>query len=118
MAAWWAALGRQVRLRGVVTILPPDESDAAFHSRERRSQIGYWVNEQSAPIRDRAGLEEKLDEVTRDFDGKELTRPEHWVVYSLRPDSIEFWQSGERHLHDRLKYQLIDEEWRVERLQP
>lgn len=118
MVAYWEALGRQVRLRGAVTILSPSASDAAFRSRERRSQLGYWANEQSAPIPDRAALEDRLDEVTRRFDTQNLTRPEHWVVYALHPESIEFWQAGARHLHDRLRYRLIGESWHVERLQP
>lgn len=118
MVAYWEALGRQVRVRGNVTILAPGVSDVAFHSRERRSQIGYWVNEQSAPIRDRAALEKNLDDGTRKLNDKELTRPDYWVVYSLRPEFIEFWQAGDRHLHDRIKYTLVNEDWHAERLQP
>lgn len=118
MVASWMALGRQVRLQGVVTPLPPSVSDAAFASRERRSQIGYWTSEQSSPIRDRAELEKKLDEATHRFEGKDLERPEYWCVYSLAPSAIEFWQSGDRHLHDRIRYTMVDADWQIERLQP
>lgn len=118
MLAYWEALGRQVRVRGKVEVLAPDMSDAAFGSRERRSQIGYWANEQSAPISDRTALEKNFDTVTNRFEGKNLPRPDHWVLCSLRPGSIEFWQSGDRHLHDRIAYTIVNGKWQAERLQP
>lgn len=118
MVAFWEPLERQVRVRGTVNILAPTASDTAFHSRERRSQIGYWANEQSVPIRDRAALEKNLDDVKSRFEDKTLVRPEYWSVYSLHPESIEFWQSGDRHLHDRIVYRLVSGKWHFERLQP
>lgn len=118
MVAYWEALGRQVRIRGPVTVLAPEVSDAAFKSRERRSKIGYWVNEQSAPISDRAALENKLNEMIRHFEGREPPRPDYWAVHSLHPESIEFWQKGDRHLHDRIEYSLVNGQWQTKRLQP
>lgn len=118
LVAYWPVLARQVRIRGKVDILPAAESDAAFSTRPRRSKIGYWSNEQSAQIADRAALEEQLDQVITRFGDQDVPRPEHWAVYRLRPEYIEFWQSGERHLHDRIAYTLVDERWSAERLQP
>lgn len=118
LVAYWPELARQVRIRGQVDVLSAAESDAAFSTRPRRSQIGYWSNEQSAQIADRAALEEKLDQVIARFEDQEVPRPEHWAVYRFRPEYIEFWQSGERHLHDRIAYTLVDEMWSAERLQP
>lgn len=118
LVAYWSVLARQVRIRGKVDILTAAESDAAFSMRPRRSQIGYWSNEQSAQIADRAALEEQLDQAIARFGDQNIPRPEHWAVHCLRPEYIEFWQSGERHLHDRIAYTLIDERWSAERLQP
>jgi len=118
LVRYWPALKRQVRVRGKVEVLPSSDIDAAFVSRERRSQLGYWSNEQSAAIADRAALERQLDEVIARFEGQDVPRPEHWVVYRIRPEYIEFWQSGERHLHDRIAFTLRDGSWQSERLQP
>lgn len=119
IVVYWPELARQVRIRGEVVIASAAESDAAFASRERRSQIGYWTSEQSAPIADRAALVSRQDTVAARFETEELTRPEHWVVYRLRPHYVEFWQSGERHLHDRIAYtRANDDVWYAERLQP
>lgn len=118
LVAYWSTLARQVRVRGKVEIAPAAESETAFSSRERRSQIGYWSNEQSAIVTDRASLEHQLDETVERFEGQVVPRPAHWAVYRLRPKYIEFWQSGDRRLHDRIAYTLIDGTWQAERLQP
>jgi pyridoxamine 5'-phosphate oxidase len=118
LVAYWPALSRQVRVRGTVSVLSAEENDAAFSTRERRSRIGYWSNEQSVAIADRAALDRQLDDTIARFDGQDVPRPEHWAVYRLAPESIEFWQSGERHLHDRICYTLMGGAWRAERLQP
>lgn len=119
MSYFWPGLKRHVRVRGHVVVAPRPESDAAFASRERRSQIGYWTSHQSRPVADRAALEAQQDATVARFEHEELTRPEHWVVYRLQPDYVEFWQSGERHLHDRIAYTRTGEGgWRAERLQP
>lgn len=115
----WPELGRQLRLRGEMTVAPAAESDAAFAGRERRSQVGYWSNEQSAPVADRAALEARLDATAARFAHEPLVRPEHWVVYRLVPTTVELWQSGARHLHDRFAcVRASDGSWEVTRLQP
>lgn len=118
LVAYWSTFARQVRLRGKASIAPESESGGAFSTRGRRSQIGYWSNEQSAIVADRASLERQLDETIERFEGEEVPRPAHWVVYRLRPEYIEFWQSGDRRLHDRIAYTLVDGTWHAERLQP
>lgn len=118
LVAHWPQLQRQVRVRGQVHILSAAESDAAFASRPEQSKIGYWSNEQSHPIDDRASLERQLDTTIAEFAGRAIPRPEHWVVYRLEPDILEFWQSGERHLHDRISYTRTGGEWQAKRLQP
>lgn len=118
MVTYWSEFARQVRVRGKVDIASAVESDIAFATRQQRSQIGYWSNEQSAVIADRAALEQQLDETIAQFEGQEIPRPEHWVMYRFQPEYIEFWQSGARHLHDRIAYTLNDGGWRAERLQP
>lgn len=118
LVAYWPALSRQVRVRGEVSVLSSADSDAAFSTRERRSQLGYWSNEQSVAIADRAALERQLDDTIARFEGRQIPRPAHWAVYRLVPESIEFWQRGERHLHDRIACSLVDGAWHAERLQP
>ncbi|MHB8146975.1 MAG: pyridoxine/pyridoxamine 5'-phosphate oxidase, partial [Vulcanimicrobiaceae bacterium] len=44
---FWPQLERQVRVEGVVTQLPEDESDAYFATRPRGHRLSAWASEQS-----------------------------------------------------------------------
>jgi pyridoxamine 5'-phosphate oxidase len=66
----------------------------------------------------RAELDDAVARVEREYDGRDVSRPEHWGGYRLRPDSYEFWQHRDDRLHDRLRYVRDGEAWRVERLAP
>jgi pyridoxamine 5'-phosphate oxidase len=114
---YWRELDRQVRVRGAVERLPDGESDAYFASRPRESQIGAHASAQSRPV-EREELEERFAELMREFDGKEVPRPEHWGGYLLRPESIEFWQGRDNRMHDRFRYTRDGGGWRIERLSP
>ena len=116
---FWKELERQVRITGLVQKVKPAESDEYFMSRPAGSRIGAWVSPQSQVIRDRQWLDENEKEQLRKFEGKEITRPDHWGGYRVNPITIEFWQGRSNRLHDRIQYSLDEKgEWKVERLAP
>ena len=56
---------------------------------------------------------------------EEVPTPEHWGLYTVIPDTIEFWQGQQSRLHDRLRYRRIAQSgmddpgaWALERLAP
>ena len=114
----WLDLHRQVRVRGRVERVSPDDSDAYFMSRPRGSRIGAWASPQSSVIADRSELDRLVDAETARFDGHEVTRPEHWGGWRLVPDTWEFWQGRPSRLHDRLRYRHGETSWVIERLAP
>jgi pyridoxamine 5'-phosphate oxidase len=114
----WLDLHRQVRVRGTISLLDADESDAYFASRPRGSQIGAWASPQSRPITDRSELERLVDERTREFEGRDIPRPEFWAGWLLQPWRMEFWQGRPSRLHDRFRYERSDEGWTITRLAP
>jgi pyridoxamine 5'-phosphate oxidase len=59
----WKSLRRQVRARGPVSPVTPEEADAYFESRARNSRIGAHASRQSRPLADRATLERAVAEV-------------------------------------------------------
>lgn len=123
----WAALGffwpdlqRQVRLTGRAEKLPREESVEYFASRPYDSQLGAWASPQSQPVRNRAELDSRWDEVAARFQGKEVDCPEFWGGFVVHPDTWEFWQGRPGRLHDRFRYRRPAHggEWILERLAP
>ena len=118
IVAYWRELDRQVRVRGPIERLPPEESDRYFQTRPPERRIGAWASPQSRPLADRAELDRRVREVSERFAGVELERPAHWGGFLLRAQEVEFWQGQVGRLHDRFLYTRAGEGWRVERLAP
>lgn len=115
----WYTLHRQIKIRGTVEKVSPEDSDAYFFTRPRDSRIGAWASDQSQPIESREALEAKVEQATKRFDGvDEVPRPEKWGGYLIRPRSIEFWAGRRSRLHDRIRFVRTDDGWAIERLQP
>ena len=116
----WKSLGRQVRVRGSVTMVPAADSDAYFAQRARDSQIGAWASAQSRPLEGREALIARIESLKATYEAQDVPRPPHWGGYSLRPETLEFWQAQAFRLHDRVLYtrDAIDEGWNRLRLNP
>jgi pyridoxamine 5'-phosphate oxidase len=115
---WWPALRRQVRVSGRVERVSDEESDAYFASRDRGSQLGAWASAQSRVLPDRSALDRALAEVEARFAAGPVPRPPWWGGLRVAPETVEFWQGRPNRLHDRLRYILVEQGWRIERLSP
>jgi len=114
----WLPLERQVRVRGPVARVSPDETAGYFATRPRGAQLAAWASPQSEPIPGRAELERRLAEVADRFGDGEIPPPPNWGGYRITVTEAEFWQGREFRLHDRLRYRLADGRWLMERLAP
>jgi pyridoxamine 5'-phosphate oxidase len=115
----WPQLHRQVRVRGQVRRLPPEDSDAYFASRPRGNRLAAWASEpQSTPVDSREQLERHYEALEREHSGREVPRPPSWGGYLLEPEEWEFWSGRENRLHDRIRYTRVAGSWKVERLAP
>lgn len=116
---YWEELSRQVRITGRAKYATTEVSDAYFASRPRMSQIGAWASHQSHPLRNRQELMDRIERLTRDFEGKEVPRPDFWGGIVIEPYHFEFWQGRESRLHDRLAYRQDSRgNWNLSRLSP
>ena len=117
LVIYWREQDRQVRVRGEVSRLSEEDSDAYFASRPRGSRIAASISPQSTPI-EREDLERLYAQAEKRIGDGEVPRPAHWGGYLLAPDSIEFWQGRDDRMHDRFLYTREGGGWAIEQLAP
>ncbi|MFC9298376.1 pyridoxamine 5'-phosphate oxidase [Streptomyces sp. NPDC057011] len=115
----WHPIARQVVVTGTAARVGRDETAAYFRSRPHGSQLGAWASEQSSVIGSRAELDRRYAELAARYpEGEQVPVPPQWGGFRVTPLEVEFWQGHENRLHDRLRYVLDGEKWRIERLCP
>jgi pyridoxamine 5'-phosphate oxidase len=115
---FWPALERQIRMEGAVERATKEMSDAYFAARPRESQLGAWASAQSSKLSSRAELENKLEEIRKKFEGKDVPRPDNWGGWILTANYYEFWQGRKSRLHYRIAYERKENGWEIFRLAP
>lgn len=116
----WKSLRRQVRVRGNVEPVSPEEADAYFASRARDSRIGAWASRQSRPLESRFALEKAVARYAARYAIGAVPRPPHWSGFRIVPVSIEFWHERPFRLHERVRFtrERSGTPWSKSRLYP
>lgn len=115
---YWGALGKQIRIEGKMEPVSPKEADDYFATRRRESRIGAWASKQSCEMQDWSEFENRIQQITKDFEGQEVVRPPFWSGFRVVPKRIEFWQEGDFRIHRREVYELENNEWIVKKIYP
>lgn len=115
---YWPTIDIQVRVEGTVTKVADDEADAYFATRARLSQIGAWASRQSEPLESPTALDDRVRKYEREFEGKNVPRPEFWSGFRVLPNRIEFWKAKPNRLHERHLYTCSGNGWNVETIYP
>lgn len=119
LSFFWHSMERQVIIKGVAEKTSSIISDNYFSSRPKGSQLGALVSAQSEIIPNREYLEENLKQLEKEYEGKEVPRPDFWGGFLVQPVEVEFWQGRPNRLHDRIRYKLSENYyWKIERLSP
>ena len=116
----WKSLRRQVRLRGLVSVVSEAEADAYFATRPRGSRLGAWASQQSRPLESRFALEKAVAVITARYPIGEIPRPPYWSGFRLTPLEMEFWHDRPFRLHERVVFRRasLGEAWVKQRLYP
>lgn len=117
MLFYWDKLERQIRITGEIVKAPAVESDNYFNSRPYSSRIGAIASSQSAVLKSKSELEERIKLLEIEYP-KIPPRPDNWGGFIIKPKSFEFWQGRENRLHDRIYYELNNGIWEIDRLYP
>ncbi|GGW58890.1 pyridoxine/pyridoxamine 5'-phosphate oxidase [Streptomyces xantholiticus] len=101
---YWAAQGRQIRVRGQVVPASPEESRADLGARSTGALAAALTGRQSEVL----GSEEELSRASQAAWEKAQADPDApaptWTLYALQPREAEFFQGDERRRHVRLRY--------------
>ena len=116
----WKSLNRQVRVRGAVERVTPEEADAYFASRPKQAQIGAWASQQSRPLESRLAFEKAVAINAAKYAIGSVPRPPYWSGFRIVPSQIEFWHDRPFRLHDRIVFKRagVGEAWSKTRLYP
>ena len=79
---------------------------------------GKLISNQSSIIKSKDYIVKKFNELSKEYLNKEISRPNNWGGYIIKPIQYEFWQGGENRLHDRIRYTLHNNIWQIDRLSP
>ncbi len=119
LSFFWHTLERQIIIKGIASKISENLSNGYFDSRPDGSKLGAIISNQSEVVDSRTVLEEKLKQLEKDFEGKQIPKPEHWGGFIVKPQEVEFWQGRPNRLHDRIRYKLSqDLSWNIQRLAP
>jgi len=114
----WKSIRRQVRVRGTVEALSPEESDEYFASRSRGSQLGAIASFQSRVVDERETLERRIEDYDAIYKDRDIPRPDNWHGFLIQPTEIEFWVNRPYRLHDRKQFTLAKSGWKSVNLYP
>lgn len=116
---YWAQLGRQVRIRGKAVQLSEEECAQDFRSRPTASKVSAFASNQSQVLESHDELTRGLEAAQKAFRDNPDLVAEDWKVFSVSPESVEFWQGSSDRLHQRVLYTPAEEgKWTKQRLWP
>ncbi len=118
---FWPEQDRQISIEGIIEKTSPEISQTYFQSRPLDSQLAATISKQSQIVPGRKTLELNFLIAENNYNGEQITCPEHWGGYILKPTLFEFWQGRENRLHDRFQYTKDlqnNQAWSISRLSP
>ncbi|MEH0504570.1 pyridoxine/pyridoxamine 5'-phosphate oxidase [Streptomyces scabiei] len=115
---YWPLLGRQVRVRGGVTVQPAEVAHADLHARSTGALAAALVGHQSEVLPAYEELERASQAAWERAEREPDVAVPSWTAYVVEPDEVEFFQGDARRRHVRLNYRREGDGWVTELLWP
>lgn len=113
---FWRETASQINFQGRIYQLSDEASDREFSKRIPEAQAVTVCARPSSPMHDEAQLKKSVQDLLNQ--NKKIDRPKKWHLYQIKLENIEFWVGSQDRFHQRLRYDLINNIWRHQRLQP
>lgn len=117
LTMFWREQGRQVRVSGTVRPGPRAVSEGDFTARHPVARAQAIAGRQSEPMPEAEVVDRLIASARELLDGDPDFVPSAWTAYVVEPHEVEFWQAVGRD-QVRLRYRLVDEQWRHELIWP
>ncbi|MDH2393597.1 pyridoxal 5'-phosphate synthase [Streptomyces sp. HNM0663] len=101
---YWAAQGRQIRIRGRVSAAASDESQADLHARSTGALAAALTGRQSEALGSLGELAAASEAAWRRAQAEPDAPAPTWTRYALDPYEAEFFQGDAMRRHVRLRY--------------
>lgn len=115
---YWPKLARQVRVRGDVVQLGSEVSAFDFLARPPGSKATAFLGKQSRVLSSADDLDQAMARALLHVEANPEAVYEHWRVYAVCPDEVEFWQGASNRQHKRLRYRRDGSRYHREQLWP
>ncbi|MFE5730021.1 pyridoxal 5'-phosphate synthase [Streptomyces sp. NPDC056528] len=113
---YWAEFGRQVRVRGAVVPDAPERSAADFLARGTTARAEALLGRQSRYLSDPDTRDRALRESLARVEAAPGLVDPAWTLYTVVPDTVEFWQAAVSRVHVRLRYEREPDGWQRRQL--
>lgn len=108
---YWSPLARQIRIRGRVRPGAADASSADFLARSPGARAEALLGRQSTPLTDPATRDDAVRASAARISRDPGLVPPGWTLYTLRADTVEFWQGDPDRRHTRVDYARTEGGW-------
>ena len=115
---YWREQSRQVRLRGRILDAGAEAAARDFLARPVDARVEALAGRQSEVLDDPGDLVAAAETARRQVEADPELVPEHWALYHLVPDEVEFWQGDPARRHVRLHYRFVHDAWTRDVLWP
>jgi pyridoxamine 5'-phosphate oxidase len=115
---YWREQSRQVRLRGRILDGGAEAAARDFLARPLDARVEALAGRQSEVLDDPDDLVAAAEDARHQVEADPDLVPEHWALYHLVPDEVEFWQGDRSRRHVRLRYRFAGGAWIRETLWP
>ncbi|MFD8645316.1 pyridoxal 5'-phosphate synthase [Streptomyces zaomyceticus] len=115
---YWPVQGRQVRIRGRVSVGTPEEAYEDLHARSTGALAAALVGRQSELLDSPETLAEASAAAWRRAREEPDAEAPTWTLYVVEPAEVEFFQGDGERRHLRLRYRRTEDGWTRELLWP